>query len=190
MLTKSNILALCVSTLLLTGCTTTHYISVEPVAEIEVNNLTNDRVIKVSTSTKLTNSVGSITTGLNERADIYTTNDVKDSVQQSIVNGLKEMGFTPDQGVLPAADLKVNITKMSYQTKVKTLKTIATLDFELNLVLTAKGQTYKANYGSQKVREYGTMPYQEDIQKNMNELASQTVTRLLKDQNVITLLKQ
>ena len=189
MLIKSTILALSMSALFLTGCTTTHYISVEPKAQLEANNLTNERVIKVSTSTKLTNSVGSITTGLNERADIYTTNDIKQSVQQSIESGLKQLGFTPDQGVLPAADLKVNITKMSYQTKVEALKTVATLEFELNLVLAAKGQTYKANYGSQKVREYGTMPYQDSIQQDMNELASQTVTRLLKDQNVITLLK-
>ncbi|RBO79636.1 YajG family lipoprotein [Marinomonas aquiplantarum] len=186
---KSIILALSISTLLLAGCSTTHYISVEPKAAVENTNLTNERVIKVSTSTKITNSIGSIKTGLNERADIYTTNDVKESVRESVVTGLRQLGFTPDQGVLPAADLQIHITKMSYTTKVDALKTVATMDFELNVVLAAKGQTYKANFGSQKVREYGTMPYQSSIQEDMNELASQTVTRLLADPNIISLLK-
>ncbi|WP_232728926.1 YajG family lipoprotein [Marinomonas sp. ef1] len=143
----------------------------------------------MTTSTKLTNAVGSIKTGINERADIFTTNDVKQSVKDSVLSGLRKMGFTPDQGLMPAADLQIEITKMSYTTKVETLKTVATLEFELKATLAAKGQTYKANYGSQKVREYGTMPYQQAIQDDMNALASQTVNRLLSDPNIIALLK-
>ncbi|NLQ18805.1 hypothetical protein HGG82_14455 [Marinomonas sp. M1K-6] len=189
MLNKQLFLTLSLSALLLTGCSTTHYISLTPEADIERANLSNERVINVSTSTKLTNNVGSIKTGLNERADIFTTNDIKQSVKNSILNGLRAMGFTPDQGVMPAADLKIEITKMSYTTKVETLKTVATLEFELKATLAAKGQTYKANYGSEKVTEYGTMPYQKAIEDDMNALASQTVNRLLNDQNVITLLK-
>jgi len=110
---KSIILALSISTLLLAGCSTTHYISVEPKAAVENTNLTNERVIKVSTSTKITNSIGSIKTGLNERADIYTTNDVKESVRESVMTGLRQLGFTPDQGVLPAADLQIHINLQS-----------------------------------------------------------------------------
>ncbi|WOD09358.1 YajG family lipoprotein [Marinomonas sp. GJ51-6] len=120
---------------------------------------------------------------------MYANNDVAASVKESVLKGLRDLGFTPDQGVMPAADLQIEITKMSYTTKVEALKTIATLDFELKTTLAAKGQTYKANYGSQKVREYGTMPYQQAIEDDMNDLASQTVNRLLSDPNIITLLK-
>ena len=190
MLHKQLFLTLSLSALLLAGCSTTHYISITPQVEVENSGLTNNRVIDVSTSTKLTSTVGSIKTGINEYADIYTTNDIKASIRDSVLNGLREIGFTPDQGVLPAADLKIEITKMSYTTKVETLKTVATLDFEIKAVLAAKGQTYKANYGSQKIEEYGTMPYQEDVQDDMNGLASQTVNRLLSDPNIITLLKE
>lgn len=189
MLNKQVFLTLSLSTLLLAGCTTTHYINIDPVAEIDANYFTNDRVIEVSSSTKLTSTVGSIKTGLNERADIYINNDITASVKESVLKGLRELGFTPDQGVMPAADLQIEITKMSYVTKVEALKTIATLDFELKTTLAAKGQTYKANYGSQKVKEYGTMPYQEAIEEDMSSLASQTVNRLLSDPNIITLLK-
>lgn len=187
---KPLLLALSLSTLLLAGCSTTHYISITPKVDVKNSGLTNDRVIDVSTSTKLTNAIGSIKTGINERADIFTTNDINQSVKESVLKGLRELGFTPDQGVMPPADLQIDITKMSYTTKVETLKTVATLEFELKTTLSAKGQTYKANYGSQKVREYGTMPYQQAIQDDMNELASQTVNRLLGDPNVIALLKQ
>ncbi|MFT2099702.1 YajG family lipoprotein [Marinomonas sp. 2405UD66-6] len=189
MLNKQLFLTLSLSALLLAGCSTTHYISISPQPEISTNTLSNDRVINVSTSTKLTTTVGTIKTGLNERADIYANNDVAASVKESVLKGLRDLGFTPDQGVMPAADLQIEITKMSYTTKVEALKTIATLDFELKTTLAAKGQTYKANYGSQKVREYGTMPYQQAIEDDMNDLASQTVNRLLSDPNIITLLK-
>ncbi|MBD5772009.1 YajG family lipoprotein [Marinomonas colpomeniae] len=189
MLNKQLLLTLSLSALLLAGCSTTHYISITPQANVATKNLTNDRVIKVSTSTQLTNSVGSIKTALNERASIYTTNDINESVKESVLSGLRRLGFTPEQGVMPPADFKIEITKMSYVTKVETLKTVATLDFELKATLTAKGQTYTANYGSQKIKEYGTMPYQQDTEDNMNDLASQTVKRLLSDPNVIILLK-
>ena len=186
---KQLFLALSLSTLLLAGCSTTHYISVTPQAEVQAANLTNERVINVSTSTQLNSAIGSIKTGINERADIFTTNDIKLSVKESVLKGLRELGFTPDQGLMPAADLQIDISKMSYTTKVETLKTVATLEFELKVTLAAKGQTYKANYGSQNVREYGTMPYQQAIQDDMNALASQTVNRLLSDPNILTLLK-
>lgn len=190
MLHKQLFLTLSLSALLLAGCSTTHYISITPQVEVKNSGLTNSKVIEVSTSTKLTSTVGSIKTGINESADIYTVNDVKLSIKESVLNGLRKLGFTPDQGVLPAADLKIEITKMSYTTKVETLKTVATLDFEISAVLAAKGQTYKANYGSQKIEEYGTMPYQETVQNDMNGLASQTVNRLLSDPNIIALLKE
>lgn len=189
MLNKQLFLTLSLSTLLLAGCSTTHYISITPQADVKTIALSNERVINVSTSTRLSNAVGSIKTGINERADIFTTNDIKQSVRDSVLSGLREMGFTPEQGVMPAADLQIEISKMSYTTKVEALKTVATLEFELKTTLAAKGQTYKANYGSEKVREYGTMPYQQAIEDDMNELASQTVNRLLSDPNIITLLK-
>lgn len=189
MLNKSLFLSLSLSTILLAGCSTTHYINITPQADVKNASLTNDRVIQVSTSTDLTSSVGSIKTGINERADIFTTNDIKQSVKSSVLNGLQSLGFTPNQGVMPAADMQIDITKMSYKTKVDGLKTVATLDFELKTTLSAKGQTYKANYGSQKVKEYGTMPYQKDIETDMNDLASQTVNRLLSDPNILILLK-
>lgn len=189
MLNKKLLLTLSLSTLLLAGCSTTHYISVTPQADVKGKSLTNERVINVTTSTKLTSSIGFIKTSINERADIFTINDVKQSVKDSVLAGLRKLGFTPEQGVIPAADLQIEITKMSYTTTVETLKTVATLEFELKTTLAAKGQTYKANYGSEKVREYGTMPYQQSVQDDMNSLASQTVNRLLSDPNIITLLK-
>ncbi len=189
MLNKQLFLTLSLSALLLAGCTTTHYINIAPEIDVEAKNLTNDRVISVTTSSKLTSSVGSIKTGLNEYADIYTTNDIKESVKEGVLFGLRELGFTPDQGVMPPAELQIEISKMSYTTKVNTLKTIASLEFELKATLKAKGQTYKANYGSEKTKEYGTMPFQQAVEDDMNALASQTVNRLLQDPNIILLLK-
>ncbi|MBJ7539442.1 YajG family lipoprotein [Marinomonas transparens] len=190
MLNKQFFLTLTLSAALLTGCSTTHYINIVPQVNVKNESVSNDRVINVTTDTKLTNAIGSIKTGLSEKADIFTVNDVKLSVKESVIAGLRSLGFTPDQGVLPASEIQIDITKMSYKTKVNALKTVATLDFEIKATVIAKGKTYKANYGSQKVDEYGTMPYQKTIEKDMNDLASQTVNRLLSDPNIIILLKE
>jgi len=190
MLNKRLILTFTLSAALLAGCSTTHYIQIDPTAAIQSEKLTNNRVIQVSTTTNIGNQIGSIKTGLNEHADIFTTNDVKQSVNQSIMNGLRKLGFTLDQGVLPPAKVDVVITKMSYTTKVENLKTIATLNFALNVTVTAGDETYKATFASQKTEEYGTLPYQSAVQKDMNGLASKTVTRLLEDQSIIKLLQQ
>lgn len=189
MLFKPAFLTLSLSAALLAGCSTTHYINITPTPEVKSNTYSNNKVIEVITSTKLNNSVGAIDTGIKEHADIFIANDIKQSVKSSVLEGIKALGFTPDQGLLPASTIAIEITKMSYTTKVATLKTVATLDFELKVTTSAKGQIYKANYGSQKVKEYGTMPFRETIEEDMNELASQTVTRLLNDSNVIILLK-
>lgn len=190
MLSKRLILTFSLSAALLAGCTTTHYIQIDPKASVQNEQMSNNRVIQVSTNTQLGNQIGSIKTGLKESADIFTTNDVKQSVNKSILDGLRKLGFTPDQGVMPPAEINVVITKMSYTTKTDQLKTIATLNFELNTTVTAGDKTYKAKFGSQKTEEYGTLPYQSAVQKDMNELASKTVTRLLQDQNIINLLAQ
>ena len=188
MLNKQLFLTLSFTTFLLTGCATTHNITITPQANIEAQHLTNTRAIKITTNTNLTNNVGTIKTALNERAEIYTENDVSKSIKESVIAGLHKLGFTPEQGVLPPADFNIEITKMSYVTRVETFKTVATLDFELKATLTAKGQTYTANYGAQKIKEFGTLPFQDDTQNDINELASQTVKRLLNDPNIIILL--
>ncbi|MGR0279746.1 YajG family lipoprotein [Marinomonas dokdonensis] len=189
MLFKPAFLTLSLSAALLAGCSTTHYIDISPKADVKTNTYTNNKVIEVLTTTKLSKTVGAIDTGIKEHADILIANDIKESVKASVLEGIKALGFTPEQGLLPASTIAIEISKMSYTTKVETLKTVATLDFELKVTTTAKGQIYKANYGSQKVKEYGTMPFRETVEEDMNELASQTVTRLLNDNNVVILLK-
>ncbi|MGO3346776.1 MAG: YajG family lipoprotein [Marinomonas sp.] len=183
------LLPLSLTAVLLSGCTTTHYIEIQPQATVEKAQLHNERAIQVATTTQLGNQIGTIKTGLHESATIFTTNDVKDSVSKSVVDGLSQLGFIPSQGTYPPAEINIVITKMSYTTKTKTLKTNATLSFQLTATVIAKGQTYKANFGSQKEEEYGTLPDQDEVQSEMSDLASKTVTRLLNDQNIISLLK-
>ena len=190
MLRARLLLPLSIATTLLAGCTATQYIPIEPKASVEKAQLQNDRAIKVTTATRLGNYIGAINTGLNEYANIFTTNDVTASVNKSIINGLTQLGFTPDQGIYPPAELNIIITKMSYTTAAKNLKTMATLDFQLTATVKAKNQNYNAHFGAHKEEEYFTLPYQSVVQHDMNESASKIVSRLLNDQHILTLLKK
>lgn len=189
MINKKLLILLTSVSALMAGCTTTHYINIVPEISVDNQQLSNNQVIEVNVQSDLGNQVGEITTGLKETAKIFTANDYQTSIRQGIIQGLKDQGFTPEQGLLPASKMDITITKMHYSTKVETLKTVATLDFEMKATTQSKGQTYTANFGSQKVTEYGTMPYQKTVEADMNELVTQTVNRLLKDPNILILLK-
>ncbi|TDO99980.1 YajG family lipoprotein [Marinomonas balearica] len=188
---KSIALPLLVSTLILGGCaSTTHTINITPTPEVSMNTLTNDKVIDIKVLSSFEGKIGEINTGIGEHADILLSPTSKGDVKAALVEGLKKLGFKPELGGQPPASLTVTISKLSYTTAKKVLKTEATLDYSLSLELKAKNKTYRANYVSQKVDEYGSLPTQEEVQEAMSELSSDTVSRLLNDPNVILLLQK
>lgn len=172
------------------GCaTTTHYINLDPSVQIQSAQLQNKNKIEVSTSSSVDKQLGSIDTAIQEHADLVLSNEVEESVKTSVERGLASLGFKLDQGALPSSKVHVDIVTLSYTTKTKALKTVATLRFVLKATVEAKGKTYTANYGSEKIDEYGTLPTQEEVQTSINTLAGETVNRLLNDSNVRILLQ-
>jgi uncharacterized lipoprotein len=178
------------SALLLSACaTTTHYINLDPSIEIKQANLTNSNIIQVTVNSQLDSKIGVIDTAINEHADIYVSNAIEDGIQSKVIQGLTSLGYQLDKGNLPASQLSIDVTELSYTTTTKALKTIATLKVNLKATLKSKNQTYTANYGSEVVDEYGSLPDREDVEVAMNNLAGQTVNRLLNDSNIRILLK-
>ncbi|WCN13575.1 hypothetical protein GV054_11480 [Marinomonas mediterranea] len=184
-------LPILVSALIVGGCaSTTHTINITPTPEVSMNTLTNDKIIDITVLSSFDGKIGEINTGIGEHADIMLSATSKEDIKKALTEGLTKLGFKPNEGGQPPADLKVTLSKLSYTTTKKVLKTEATLDYSLSLELKAKNKTYRANYVSQKIDEYGSLPTQEEVQEAMSQLASDTVTRLLNDPNVILLLQK
>ena len=178
------------ATLALTGCAnTTHYINLDPSVELQSAQLSNSHPITVNTSTKLGKKIGAIDTAINEHADLFISNKVEESINNRVIQGLSSLGYKLDQGSLPASTLEIEVTDISYTTSTKALKTIATIKFGVTARLSAKGKVYTANYASEKIDEYGSLPDQEEVQEVLNKLAGETVNRLLNDSNIRVLLK-
>ncbi len=172
------------------GCAnTTHHIHLDPSVELKSAQLTNSHQIRVKVTNYLDNNIGSIDTAMHEHADILISNEVAESIKSKVTEGLTELGYQLESGELPANLLSIDVTKLSYTTSTEVLKTIAKLQFNLKATLKSDNQTYSANYGSEVIDEYGSLPDQKDVEMALNKLAGQTVNRLLNDSNIRVLLK-
>ncbi|MFT2112404.1 YajG family lipoprotein [Marinomonas sp. 2405UD68-3] len=172
------------------GCAnTTHHINLDPSVELKSAQLSNSHQIKVKVTNYLDKNIGSIDTAIHEHADLLISNEIEESIKSKISEGLTKLGYQLDKGELPANLLTVDVTQLSYTTTTEALKTIAKLQFNLKATLKSGNQTYSANYGSEVTDEYGSLPDQKKVEKSLNQLAGQTVNRLLNDSNIRILLK-
>ncbi|WP_050764606.1 YajG family lipoprotein [Marinomonas sp. MED121] len=175
----------------ISGCAnTTHNVAIEPSLTLQTALLTNTHQINVTTDSLVAQKIGSIDTAINEHADIVISNQLEESVNIKVIQGLESLGFNLQQGKTPASHLGVSITQLVYQTETKGLKTVATMNFTLKANLKTANKNYKASYSSEIVDEFATLPSQTEIEKRLNEVAGKTVTRLLNDSNIRLLLQE
>lgn len=180
--------ALILSSLLVGCASTTHVINVNPTSEVEQRDFYNSHHINVVVPEYSNKSIGSINTGIGEHADIKIGNSPSAALMEHIEHKLLELGFTPNQGDLPARQLTVTIKQLSYTTQTIALKTEATLIAEIEAEVVNEGTTYTANFKSQKVDQYGTLPDRIDVEKELNQLLGKTVSRAFYDPQLVKLL--
>ncbi|TPE47258.1 hypothetical protein FJM67_14790 [Maribrevibacterium harenarium] len=179
--------------LLLAGCaSTTHQLNLlqqTPVAAQQVQNAT----VIVSSQSSVNSNIGTITTGIGEQADLVVNNSPEAALANELINQLKAQGIVASQintSNKPAHQLQLAITELSYTTQTQALKTIATISFKLNANVVAGTTNYKANYESELVDEYGTLPDAYEVEASLDKLIRNTVARLVADPNVMTLLRR
>lgn len=173
---------------LLQGCSTTHVITLNPTTTPETRQFSNVHQISVTTLPYSQTTIGNIKTGIGERADIVLANKANDALRTHIQTKLTNLGFTPAYGTWPATDLMVELTKLSYTTKTISLKTEATLVSEIKVTVSQGSQTYTANFKSEKVDQYGTMPDSEVVEKDINALLGKTIDRAFHNKQILKML--
>ncbi len=177
------------STILLQGCAnTTHVINLAPEANIESQQRTNTHPIKVNVSGFDGSAIGSIDTGIGEHADITIANNVSVALYQSIQSSLTQLGFTPSQGRAPSTSITYTIEELSYTTKTLSLKTEAKLVNDIKVTVEKGAKTYTANFKSEKIDQYGSLPDREDVEQEINDLVGKTVARSLEDPTILDML--
>ncbi|MBM6550290.1 YajG family lipoprotein [Marinomonas ostreistagni] len=183
------LIATLVASALLTGCaSTTHTIDIAPTSAPLTEQFSNSHRIKVSVAPYNTQTVGSIRTGIGERADIVMGNDASTALLQYTKDALAELGITPSRGLFPARTLTLEIDTLSYTTRTIALKTEATLVADIQATVTQDGKTYTANFKSEKIEQYGTLPDRHVVEEEINALLGKTVSRAFNDPQLMTLL--
>ncbi|TBR42212.1 hypothetical protein CBF23_008005 [Marinomonas agarivorans] len=175
----------------LSGCTkTTHFLTINPITSEPTAEFSNVHQIQVITDSQVKDNIGSIDTVLKKQADLILANDLEERVNTKVIKGLESLGFTPFQGALPAAKLEVNITQLDYVTEVKSVNSLATVQFSIRATLTADGKVYKGNYKSEMTDEFTALPSRAKVEETISKITGQTIDRLLNDPNIRILLQK
>lgn len=176
--------------LLLNGCANiTHFLTISPLMDYPTAELTNSHKIVVTTTSTVSDNIGAIDTALNKHADLVLANDLSERVNTKVIEGLKSLGFKPDEGSTPAATVEITITKLTYTTTTDALKTMATLNFAMRAKVTGKNKVYNGNYATELKDEYAALPKRAELEETISDITGQAIKRLLDDPNVRILLQ-
>lgn len=174
---------------LMTGCAhTTHTVSIAPTASEVHQQYHNTHRIRVVVPPFDQQTIGMIDTGIGEHATIMIGNDASSALLDHVTKQLSALGITPEQGYSPTRTLSINIETLSYDTTTIGLKTQATLVSEIKATVTQEGKTYTANFKSEKIDQYGTLPDREVVENEINALLGKTVDRAFSDPQLMSLL--
>lgn len=173
----------------LQGCAnTTHTINVEPKTFVADQQYTNQHQIHYSVKPFSVNKIGNIKTGIGEKATIVVGNNVRSALEASLSSKLADYGFQSSRGALPATLFMIELSNLSYTTRTIALKTEATLVADIKATVVKGDQTYSANFKSEKIDQYGTLPDREVVEEEINQLLGKTIDRAFHDKKLIALL--
>lgn len=188
---RSKIIIMSIFMVLLSGCTkTTHFLTINPLTSEPTAELNNPHKIEVTTSSSVKDNIGTIDTVLKKQADLVLSNDLEERVNSKVIKGLEGLGFNLSEGLIPAATLAIEITKLEYVTEVKSVNTLATIQFSMRATLTADGKVYKGNYKSEITDEFTALPSRAKVEESISKITGQTIDRLLNDPNIRILLQK
>lgn len=178
-----------VGAIFLQGCAnTTHVINLEPTTSIESQQRSNIHPIAIKVSGFDGSAIGAIDTGIGEHADISIANNVSMALLKNVQSSLTQLGYTPNQGQAPSTSITYTIEELSYTTRTLSLKTEAKLVNDIKVTVEKGAKTYTANFKSEKIDQYGSLPDREDVEKEINLLVGKTVARSLEDATILDML--
>lgn len=177
------------SAMILQGCaSTTHVINIAPKSYVADQQYNNQHQLNYAVRPFTIKEIGHIKTGIGEEANIVIGNNVRSALEAYLETKLTDYGFNTTYGLSPATSLIIELTNLSYSTHTIALKTEAKLVADIKATVIKGDQTYTANFKSEKIDQYGTLPDRDVVENELNQLIGKTLDRAFHDTKLMNLL--
>lgn len=116
---------------------------------------------------------------------IYPSQPLTESLKPAALHALQQLGLATE-GLSPnPLNVSLNIDELSYTADSSTLPIKVTLNCRISIEIDKMGSIHKGNFKSSKTHSYLKSPNEEENKKIINEIVSDTMTRVLNDQKLI-----
>lgn len=188
-----TVLSIC-SLSLLTGCSfVPESVNLHPqLAATPTANIGEGKAVEVQVvDARPDSSLGGRPSGFGPAANISLNNSITDVVQQNIENGLRDYGFAAvDYTGNPniSRTLVLRITGLQYDQRLGFASSDIIITSTIEATANNKGRVYDQVYRSSKKNEAIVTPTSGQDSANINGVFSDTLNKILTDQNLLNFL--
>ena len=189
---RKLITLLAATAFILSGCAQSpQQVRLSPKVDVS-NYLNNQPAVHLSVVDKRPSKILGTRGGVYRNSNHLTlARDLESSLKPIASAALNEMGIVVDQSHPMPTQLKLVVEKLSYQVKDnQTLPIEIKLEAQIAAVADKNGQRQATRYQSGQVHKFFKAPSEEQNEQIINEIVSETLTRLFNDPKLINLIRQ
>lgn len=181
-----------VALLILAGCTSPHYLQVNPQITADIPQAGNGQEVTINVVDERESEVLGTRSGAAMSAAVITvqSHDVVPKLQEQAEAAVRRMGFSPTRDTADGRPaLTVTLTRLDYARSdgVPVLGE-ATLEAVFRAEAVNRGNTYTGTYTSRRTQSYAVRPDQETNTRMVNELLGDGLNRTFRDPELGQLL--
>lgn len=121
---------------------------------------------------------------------IYLNRPIADSLRPAAIQALNALGLdTEGQSPVPV-NIKLRLDRFDYQMNDEKLPKKVALNIGIHLTATKGSGTHEGQFNSAKEYSFMRAPSDEDNEKIINEILSETLSRLFNDQRLLDFIRQ
>lgn len=173
---------ICAAVVLAACAHSPQHISLQPTLSIAGDMTGNGRAIIVSSSDQRPNKVlGSLGGVYGDTATLTIGNDVEQALTRATNGLLAAQGYIVNSPDPNALQLQIVLENLTYQTPEQAVGNTVKLNATLRADVSKGGETFSGRYSSEAEHRMVARPDPEDNEKYVNDLLSDTLTRMFND---------
>ncbi|MEH6627871.1 MAG: YajG family lipoprotein, partial [Motiliproteus sp.] len=120
---------------------------------------------------------------------IYPSQPLEQGLRPAAIHALQQLGLTTE-GLSPKPiGINLYIDELSYLAESSSLTVTVTLNCRISAEINKADRSHQGNFKSSKTYSYVKSPNEEENRKIINEILSETMTRVFNDEKLISFIQ-
>lgn len=189
MLSRAAVLIL--SAVFLGGCALSpQYVDLKPTIDVKEQELTPNIVQLSIVDKRPETKLGTRGGVYKDTSYIYLSKPIEETLTPAAQAALQKLGLQT-QGLSPLPyQMTIQLDKLTYKMNDEKLPKKVSIDTSISVFLSKGDKSHQGEFSSAKEFSYMKSPNEEENQKIINEILSDTLTRLFNDNKVVSFLSQ